>query len=758
MQYIEDYKLGSKETKEYIDKTTTTQQEVHVEESLECGTLKITKKLADQAVTAVTKRIKSVEKYTEARVQRVNTNYRIHYQQKNQDDAVNQVGYPITYSSDEQWIDDLYLLFENLGDAFTLEAEGDVLGSFISKKLNQGESEQQNKAHSVFMSLANQVLKRENIKNDNVYYFQVMASIKKFMQKLLDYSEYKLKIEEFLMNGVVGGMFVFKEDWGNRDKYKLAVHEDTEGSEDGQQYVSTGEFKYCVRKEDVYKFKPVDQRNLIFRKDGMTWVVEKIPSITFSQLLNATLDDEGEPKKNATYDHDMLVRVQKYMKDHPLKETEKWGEQEWKDFDMGLNTDEIDLNEIYEVDGDMPAIECHHIPLIIKSPSRKNKKKKVNKTIKCIITMLCFGEKKIPIRIQPTEFIEVPYKYTQFCIKTGDIAGMGLPEVVEKIQMILNEFTNFAIDMIDMAIWGIVVCDMDLLDDPKSVNSLTPRQVIQLKTMKGRNINEVFQWLRPPKDALVSMQSMFGMLLDILNKITRKGPGTEKITPNPSATEATSIFKEMRKGVNRVGIRLNNLMEKFLENMYVYTIMHRRSMIAMKVDAYTIKDQDAYKQSVAKDNVQEGVNKIIKEIRLTPKELLVDGLGFKVSALDFDQEKQAIEKQQAMQAIDVIYKTIGLTDDKMVPDPTTGQPMLQKTPKVFIDETGAPVEIDEFKLVNQFLKKSKLRDLWKRQDSGATAGQSPPPTGPPAPGARLPKVNNAMPSDGKVVGAASRIK
>lgn len=700
--------MSAEEQKKFREQTKFNVNIQPLEETLEHGTVKITDELAKQAKDALTSRIEATADYTKQRIERINLNYKLYNQKHFEDDALSKVFFPVTFNACEDWIDDLTLIFSKTGDTIELDCPGDVLGEFITKKLDASEVEQKNKAWGVVFSFAKWLLKRGNIKTENIYYFQKKEAVKEFLRLCLRMSDFEKNLEEYITHGVVGGQFCFKEVWDNCEDYQIEVGGDSEGSPDGRQYISQGKFKYTVKKEYAYKFKPVDTRNLIFRKDCIDWVIEKVDGVQFSSLLARTLDENNEPKKNAIFDFEQLKKVKEYLKKEKVKAEPETDEPKKE---SGFEADDVDQDDIYDIDGNINIYEAHWIPLIMSTKEGGKRKPTL-----CLVAYARCGEDNIPIRIQPYPFYKLSYKFTPFMLKTGDVAGMGLPELVEKIQNTLNEFQNFSIDMIDMAIWGILFFDPDHIEDPTKCNSLSPREGIQLKDMKGMAVDQVVQWLRPPTDALNAMQNIFGLQLQMLNKTTRKGPGGEKIAPNPSATEATSILREMQKSVNRVGLRLSMTLETMIENMYIYTIMNRNSYLNLKIQGYSVKGKEELENmALNPEALKEGVNSIAKEVRLTPEELLVNGLDFTIKALDLEPEKQAIEKQQAMQVLDILFNKVGLTQPEETIGPN-GQPVKKMVPKTYVDDTGTEVEIDQWKVLNDFLSRSGFQDVWKRTE------------------------------------------
>lgn len=743
--------LDSKEQKKFIQDTTLKVQHKQVEQSLESGSIKITPDIAKQAVFALKSRIEATAKYTADRVERIDKNYNLYNDSTVDNDSVSQLFYPAVRNATEDWIDDLYLTFINLDETLEIDSKGDELTEFLQKTLNLTEGEEETN-RGMIRSIIKSLFNKKNIENKSVFYFRKKEAMKELMKKLIDKSGYKKKLEDYLKWGTTSGHFCRKDKWAQDRDFILTIHEDTEGDGEGnKEYIGMGDIKLKVDNPSWYKFHPVDTRNLIFRKDIINWVIEQnIPDVTFSSLLEATVDDKGKPKETALYDFKMLANVKKFLKENPGKGDVDDKDNLKLDFDLDMG----DIEEAYKLDGDLDIKESHDIPIVIDG-----------KSVKTLMTFVELDGKFIPIRVQQTPFIKLPYKFDNFSKKNGDVAGQGLPEIVERLQSAINGLSGFSLDMLNFAISGIAVVDTDHIQSPEKLRTLSPRDVVKLKNMRGKRLDDVIKFIRPPVDMLSSAMEMFELLLNILNVTTRKGPSGAKITPNPSATEASSIISELQKSVNRMAHNLTIDFSDMLDTMYIYTMMNRTSYFEHKFRGFMIGDtSETELKKIGEDGqlpestVKQKIKSVRKALKLTPKELFIDGLSFEIKALDMNPEKKAIDKQQLMQAMELMYNLGLVNEQQKTQDPATGQEVVKSVPKEYIDDTGRKVTIDEYSLLTSFMAKSNIdqSEVWKPVETQEEVAPNSLPGQGAAP-SLAPVSKTTNPVEGNLTGAAETI-
>jgi hypothetical protein len=730
--------LDSDAQKQYIEQTNLNQRVIEIEETLEDGTVKITDELFKQAVFAIDSRIEATKKYTDERIARVNKNYELYYNQS----------LPLIRQSVDDWTDKLYKIFADFGDTLNIKTEGPALDEYISKRLSI--SPQEDAApRGRLRSLLKFLLKDKFDEKKCVYYFNKKEVIKSFLKRCILKTEVKKKIEEFLRKGVISGMFCFKEGWGETKDYKVMVNKESEGSKDGDEYTSLGKPMFAIDSEPIYKLSIPDSRNLIFRPDKKEWVIEKVPT-NFWKLLEDTLDEKGKAKKNAIYDIRILNWFKKMIKDTPNimpKNKEELAKINITDIS------EEEMSKIYELEADMEIMEAFNIPLILN-----------NKPTNCIVSAINHDGIRIPIRIQPSSFVRGgPIDWVEFLKKENDIGGQGLPEKLEGLDSIIQEYNELIKDNVKFAIYGITAGDPNNFRNPEKLKNLQPKDHIQLKDTKGRSIREILEWLTPPTQNIGVAFDIMKFHMDFLNAASRKGPG-DKISPNPSATEASVIMEAESEPINTVGIRLNMFFGYIISNMYFYTLLNRDSRFALKIMGTKIKKgTDVEGQGLQANNIE----RMSKDIELARDELLVEGIQFEVEAIKVDESRQAIQKQQYMQAITTLWNVIKVSEQKQETDPATGQVIMKTVPKTYIDDTGNEVEINQFKIVTDYLDKMGITDPWKIQEKakmtpppGAASMPSLPPGAGPIPpkGINPPKVNmpplNATPNNAAVLNSA----
>ena len=708
---IANKNADTSEAKENLIKDTTyKQQVVDMDVNFSNGSIKITDEIASQAKLAVESRMKGVKDYTKERIERVNTNlkqYNNEIETATDGKSLAQVFFPETFNAVEDWSDDLYLMFQNMIDELSVEDVGDNVEQYISKVLEITEVDDEKKA-GFLRALVRFLFNKKNTAEKDNYHFRKNDLIKSFLKRGLHRSKFTTKVEAFLTSGINSGMFVLKDDWGRTGEYKLSKAKKGESG-----------FKYELDQEDVYLFNPVDSRLMIFPKyfnkyDAFPWVIEKI-NTTFHELLNEVLDEDGKPKDEAKYDVNMLKKLSKYLQDvgsSKIKNKDHTLEGEDQDFD----TQDSDINDLWDIDGNITIYEAHAIPLLITKDGNKL-------PYKYMISMVNLSENEeepdmLAIGIQKTPYVAGnPYLTCNFVQRDGDVSGIGLPELVRPLQTMLNNFTGHSVDILNIALWGIMVIDPDVFKDTTKLKQITPRLILKLKNMKGRKVDDVVQWMHPKLDTIGAMGDMFALFQQALKRTTRKGPTGEKISPNPSATEFESLVAEMQKSVNKVGLRVNNLFVKMLERMYIYNILNMKERVKLNSQAFRIKKNEQSKEkkfSFDEEVENSNYSMVDKSIELTPEELFVDGLNFKMSAAD-TFNKKAVEKQQSMQITKMLFETGAILD------PATGQPHMMK------DETGAPIMISEYKLYKRLLEFFDYDDVFEKpeQNTGQPQEQSP---------------------------------
>jgi hypothetical protein len=680
--------------KEYQDTTTYDTHLVDIEQNFYSGSIKITPEIAAQAKIAIENRIKSVKLDTKKRIDKINDNFKFYYSSESSGSqkSNNPVFVPETFNAVQDSVDDFYLMFHNLIDYLEIESNGYTLDEYLTLILPVSEGEEVLK-RGFFRSILNFVVKKNNLKEEDTYYIRKKELVLEFLKNSLRQSKYKDKLLKFLIDGVVQGMFVIKDSWGPTGDFKLVNKK--------------GKYSYELNQEDVYQFTPVDPRLIIFPKHGMEWVCEKIPT-TFHELLDIVLDSNGKPIKTPKYDVKRLKELAKYLKDAGASSIKT--PEPNSDWDNQYEEDGEETKQLYNIDGNLTLYESHLIPLKIGKDSvpykylvysvNLNESNSYDESAEEDPNLFIIGAMKTPY------IAGHPYLYESFVEDEKSIGGIGLPELIKPLQKIINEFSGLSLDNTYFGLYGLLILDESSFVSPVNFTQLSPKTVLKTKNLKGRSVKDIFQWLHPNTAIFNQMERLYNLYLDALKRTSRKGPTGEKVTPNPSATEFSSMIKELQKSINQVGIRLNNMFVKMLERIYSYNIINAREKVSLKVQSYKITD----KNNIAKilrendfgvDEVNEsGYLMTQKSVDLTVEDLFVDNLNFRLKAAEtFD--KKAIEKQQTMQIYNVLVKNGAITN----PD---------GTPKVMVDDVGAQVKISEYKITKQLLDSFDIEDVFEK--------------------------------------------
>jgi hypothetical protein len=672
--------------KEYIENVTLKQQTLSSDQIFDGASIPLTETLIKQIKIAVESRIEATADDTKDRIARINENYRLHEDEigaASDGTSMSKTFFPEIYNSVEDWVDDLYKIFEQLPDKFSVSDIGDDLESFIPQKM--GVKEKDDMRHPMrFLRSMLKILMPEAEEQD-MYYFQKKEAIKQIMVKSLKDGGFRDRLEKFFRMGVISGEFCLKDKYSCSNNFEIV-------SEDG---------RYELKKDATYQFTPIDTRTLIFPKRNRRWVMEKI-STTFSTILGMCVDQNNKPIDNPPYDIKMLEKVAKHIKEKGTKDLKKLE----PDSSVSGGEEASDVIErLWDIDGEITVIECHHIPLLLDAEGGK-------RPYFALIHAFDLSDEDsdsceiIPIGCRLTPYtVGVPYLCEQFIDKDGDMAGVGLPQKLKPLQTLMNDMTNHAIDIANLALWGIMIIDPDCFKDTINLKRLVPRQVLKLKDMKGRSVDQVLQWVRPETTSLQMLSALMPSIEKQLKRTSRKGPGGEPIASGVSATEAQSVIAELQKSVNTVAMRLNNMFLAMMYRMYIYNVTNKTDKFKVKMSSYRIKKEKDQFGFADYDRVD-------KLIELDKEEIIINGLQFSLEGIDA-VEKKAVQNQQRMQAFKLLVDTGALRN----PD---------GTPHMMTDDSGAQVQISEYKAYSELLDSMDFSDIIERvKSTQPQMGQSP---------------------------------
>ena len=683
-QVVEDLlrEVEKQDEQEYIEDVTLKQQILSEGEVFDGASLKLNDELISQIKTAIESRIIATSSYTKERVNQINENYQNHEDNMavaSDGEATSQTYFGEIYNNDEDWVDQLYIMFNELPDKFEVSDIEDNLDKFVPQKLDVREGDESKQPFRMLRSFLN-MLKPEHEEKD-IFYFQKKEIIKTIMKDAIDKAGFIKELEDFFRMGVISGEFCTKDKYGPSSTSDI-VCDDEMGT-------------YKLVKDQSYLFKPIDTRTLIFPKTNRRWVIEKI-NTTFSEVLGMCLDEDNKVKDNSPYDMDMLKKVGEYIAEKGSKQVKKPepdSASNAEDYSADILTE--DVEKLWDIDGDITIYECHNIPLML---DIKKTGKMPYKTL-----IHCFNMSKddlednkpdmLPIGCRLTPYTAgLAYHFAPMIKRDGQMSGMGLPEKLKPLQTLLNDFMNHSIDIANLALWGIMVIDPDAFKDTLSMRNLVPRQILKLKDMKGRDIKQVVQWLHPTTDSMQMVDNLLPRIDDMIKRTSRKGPGSQRIAPKVSATEAQSIIHELQKNVNKVALRLNNLFLDVLYRMYIYTVINRLEPFRVKSSGYRINKTEIQGQDDYKT--------IEKLIDIDPKQLLISGVNFKLVGIDAT-DKKAVANQQKMQAFQLISSSGALRN------PDGG-------PHIMTDDAGSKVAISEYKVYKEILNDMNFDDVIER--------------------------------------------
>ena len=701
---LKDYNnLSSEDQEQYRKDSAFSVHEMELEDQFNAGSIRITEEIAKQASWAIKTRIDATFDYTKARIERINKNKKLIENKLPGSVASRNIQNSETKNIYNSWVDNLFLSWINLQESVTVTDPGDTLEEFMYKSLDVKEFDHDPKFQQLF-AMAKEGQAKDPIMSDvfkelfddkamgkSPFYIKKLDAIKGLIKNGLSNSGFRESLEKYIGDGVCSGLFCFKEEWGTNQKYRLKVKSKDKKS-----------FTYDIEQEQHYKFIPVDTRNIIFRKDKIHDVIEIIKNKTYSDILYEVVDEKGVPKKNSNYDYDMVKKVEEELRKNAQKSR-------ISDDDNEVN----DLQASYDIDGDVLIFQGESIPL------RLN-----NKTVKYLITTIYINDQYIPIGIKATPYFESQYHFFNMFFKDGDIAGYGIPEVLEELQQVIDDIQNLMLEIMRFSLYGIFAFDPDKVVSPEKLKKLSPGDGIELKNLQGLDVNSAIQWFNGNLAALNYALEYFRLIEDLMRRTSQRGPGAEKTAPNPSATEISIMTAELEKSVNRVILRGGIVFESMLKNMYKYIMLNAVETLTLKVKAYSLRHKIKKSELEIKENINEIMNETDRYVEFDITDLFIDDLDFKISGLDKSQ-KQAVEKQQAMQFINLLGAN-GYLAPVQNPDGSVGKKYIE-------DETGTKYEINEYKLLTDLARKMNVEDFFTRVRSVEAPipapGQVPPSTG-----------------------------
>lgn len=692
--------LDADEQKQYTSDTAfspTVEFDVETTE-YDTQSIPIDEELAKQLVHAVKSRVEATKKYTEDRIQIVNDNIQRYESSKNETNADYKLFVGETFLAVNKWIDELCLKFEKFSDSIEIKDPQNQTDAYVIKMLQMEPKEE--KSIKSYMDYFLQYIQEntprdqetstdnQNERKKYAYYFRRGDILKSFIKEGLKRSKFDKMVEELFFWGVNSGLFVFKLWPKQNDCYSITK-------------LDSG-YESKPQNDTYLAFIPKDPRRLIFPRTGLDdWVIEK-STLSFSDILAVVTDSNGEFIDDAEYDISQIKNVQTYLK-NINRSTVSDKRDEYSNTSQVTDDKEIEL-----LDGKVDIYEAHCVPIRIPkkySPTRSEQ------TLKCIVTCVCFDNQNyypIGCRLYPHD--EPQFYSTYFDKKENDCAGHGLPKIIYEIQKALNDLYSLKMDYIRYALYGTTLASDNIINDLDQLKSIQPHTIIPVNVQEGLRIQDHIIQFRPEVAVLTYADVMINQLLDVMQRLSRKGPNENKIAPNPTATEATNIYAQQEKSIMRAALRLNDVFLKMLTTIYVYYLNQIDSNTTIKTQG--IKVLEVKNQAPDKLESPAQIRNIEKYIPITAEEVFIPEYEFTVKAIE-DSEQQAVERQQFMQFLSLMDKLGAF-------DPKTG------TARQFSDEMGKPVQIDFYSLLCKAAKQYGMTqdEIWKEIDTENNQQQS----------------------------------
>lgn len=684
--------------KEHIQETSLSVVNMHIDQqSTTMPSIKIDEATAKKAARALRLFVKANENYTKNRIDHINECYKMYDGGTYDPDAEDLTSFQQCRAIVDDIIQELYLTFSNLGDTVEVEDDSNTVSQYIQKSLTIDDTEG-GRRESIFRSIINGINNlRVNSPEDepgknilqeflggffgastakqDVYHFRKAEIVKGFIKSAYKKSgledigsDGQDNLYKLMENGVKSGMFCIKEYWGADEQYKLVKAEKTDDLDD------TPTYAYELDRQESYKLIPVDTRNLIFSKVSTEQVVEKIENVPFSEIMNATFDFEGNPKQFPLYDPDMVMKAREML----LEEVVKSEAEDKKDGEEEEDNDYYDDDERV-FNARVTIYQGYQLPLTFGK-----------KVFKSMITAIKFGDMYHPIQVKENRYFECNFKCLTMFTKDGDVAGKSIIHILKDLLEALDTLFQFSQDILMMSLWGITAVDENSIVNPEALTRLDPKTPVRLKNTNGRNIKDIISWYTPPLEILSFVEPTFNRILNQIDQLSGRGAPATKVQPNPTATEASSLIQERRKPIQQVSIRLNNLFQRVMHNMYVYYMLNREEHIKIRALAKRVispKDKQAFGDILSDGAFEE----IEKALEVSVDDVFIDGVQFTVSAFE-NFERQAVQKQQFMQLVNMLM-------------PLQGQP--------FTDETGSTVELDVYGLITKLAMQFDETEIWK---------------------------------------------
>jgi hypothetical protein len=544
-----------------------------VTDKQEFGTINLTDEIRAQAEKEVISRFTAVESARRERDREWDRFYRIYRNGEalSENNSRSNVFWPVTYNAVEDYVAQLMSVFGDLHNLI------EVFG------------------------------KRENLD------VETKKAIKTILKENLRKAKFESELESIFRWGVVTGTFTLKCGWERKSGKVLRKVKDTKYFES-----TSGTIKFPlgftrkviedVEIEDSAQFQYTDIRNLYFRPDKITWVIERIKT-TWNDL--SAMADKG------LYD----ITEEIYKSSLP---DDEFTNQDYKN----------DKDSTFEyLDNDVELLEAHHIPLMIKG-----------KRVLCIVTL---ANRRV-IRVQPTPYEKPPYLIVPFLPQRDSVYGRSLVETIEPLQTEINTRYQQTLDANSLGIYSMMAVNTRYLVDAEKDLKIRKNGVIRLSGT-DRPISEIFQFLRPPTDHIAVSTNMIDRLLQMVQTTTRlkNVASGEKVSPTASATEIVSITKHAMKSMLLLFKRIDrDIVVEWFNRAYTMNVLNKETPWIVKVEQ---TKQNLFGVTTTSQNILE----------VLPEDIYTDGVDF--AFIGITQERQAVDRMQDMQLLNLLSGLQGAT-------------------------------------------------------------------------------------------------
>ena len=437
-----------------------------------------------------------------------------------------------------------------------------------------------------------------------------------------------------IREGVKLGTLTFKTPYQFSEEAQLVIKQRPKIFNLGFMQVPTGAVEDYVETEIKVDDRPVlkwvDIRNLYFRYDKKSWIIEEILS-NWSEI-------DKQARENNVYGNLERAKAVGFPSgtesDRELKNKNK------------ISNQPNNASNIQSLDGDVLLYEAHHIPFNFKADDPVPDELKGKKVL-CIITIANNSE---VIRIQATPFRKPPYLICPLFRQPGSELGIGIPQILEYLVREFNTRKNQSLDANTLGLYCMIAANMRYIKKPEQLK-IRPNGRIDLKDLPpGTRIDDVISFIRPPTEYSVLAEQMTTMLQNEMSRSTRlkNVMSGEKIPKGTTATEATSMIREAFKGVKIILDRIDrNIFQEFFERAYVMCVLNRQKSWVIEVEQQQQTIDPTTGQAIAEKG------RVWEEV--TPQQIYSDGIDIKMLG-PIHMQDEIVFQHKIMQAMDLAKK------------------------------------------------------------------------------------------------------